>query len=330
MSETASSVLLAAPAYQLGEFSEPVDSLPDLASRAAQLSMSMLPKLWGWGDYRRTALDLADLAIGTGLATLASGKLDPGSVDGLILCSTRFDGGAEVHGEFVQRIVAGLGLGNVSFYGLTLHRCANLVVALDLANTMVRAGRHRRMLVITTDRVPPGASRVESFAIFSDGAASCLVTDEPVAGTCFDLLGCASRSTLDRLGYGGEISADLAVAVNRGLLGERTPAVAELAALMHTNLVIPVVSMKERQAGFTVDQLYLDNIYRFGHCFAADPLINLVDRVALGHLQVGDRLMLAASVPGERHSVLLRCRVLAGADPAAARESVPTLAGVAR
>ena len=330
MSDAASRVLLAAAAYQLGEFSEPVSSLPDLADRAAQLSMSMLPKLWGWGDYRRTELSLAELAIGTGLATLAAGEVDPTSVDALILCSTRFDGGAEVHGEFVQQIVTGLGLGNVSFYGMTLHRCANLVVALDLANTLVRAGRHRRMLVITTDRVPRGVSRIESFAIFSDGAASCLVTDEPVAGTCYDVLGSASCSTLDRLDYGGEISADLAVAVNRSLLEDQSLRASELSALMHTNLVIPVISMKERQAGFTAEQLYLDNISRFGHCFAADPLINLVDRVALGHVQAGDHLMLVASVPGERHSVLLQCRVLADVAPGLAEACPATMAGSSR
>lgn len=328
MSDAASRVLMAAAAYRLGEVSEAVGSLPDLADRAAELSMAMLPKLWGWGDYRRTELSLAELAVGTGLATLAAGEVDPASVDAMILCSTRFDGGAEVHGEFVQQISTGLGLGNVSYYGLTLHRCANLIAALDLANTLVRAGRHRRMLVITTDRVPQDGSRIEPFAIFSDGAASCLVTDEPVAGTCYDLLASASRSTLDRLDYGGEISADLAVAVSSSLLADRSMAVTELSALMHLNLVIPLISLKERQAGFTADQLYLDNISRFGHCFAADPLINLVDRVALGHVQTGDRLMLAASVPGERHSVLLQCRVLA--ESGAAEDHLATMAEVLR
>jgi 3-oxoacyl-[acyl-carrier-protein] synthase III len=64
--------------------------------------------------------------------------------------------------------------------------------------------------------------------------------------------------------------------------------------------------MKERQAGFTAGQLYLDNITRLGHCFAADPLINLVDRAALGHIEAGSHCMLASSVPGSRIGVLLK------------------------
>jgi 3-oxoacyl-[acyl-carrier-protein] synthase III len=180
---------------------------------------------------------------------------------------------------------------------------------------LVAAGQHRRILVITTDKVRAGISRIESYAIFSDGAASCLVTDEWAAGDCYRILGSGGSTTSGNLDYGGEISADLAVAVNRQLLAGQQLEVADLVALMHANLVIPVLSMKERQAGFSADQLYLDNIRRFGHCFAADPLINLVDRVALGHVRVGDHLMLATSVPGERYSMLLQCQVLTGDEP---------------
>jgi 3-oxoacyl-[acyl-carrier-protein] synthase III len=64
--------------------------------------------------------------------------------------------------------------------------------------------------------------------------------------------------------------------------------------------------MKERQAGFSADQLYLGNIARIGHCFAADPLINLVDRAALGEIGDGSYCLLATSVPGSRAGALLR------------------------
>jgi 3-oxoacyl-[acyl-carrier-protein] synthase-3 len=47
-----------------------------------------------------------------------------------------------------------------------------------------------------------------------------------------------------------------------------------------------------------------------GHCFAADPLINLVDRDAQGELRDGAHYLLAASVPGSRIGVLLRKHAL--------------------
>ena len=45
---------------------------------------------------------------------------------------------------------------------------------------------------------------------------------------------------------------------------------------------------------------------RIGHCFAADPLINLADREELGHVGAGGYCLLASSVPGSRIGALLQ------------------------
>jgi 3-oxoacyl-[acyl-carrier-protein] synthase-3 len=75
---------------------------------------------------------------------------------------------------------------------------------------------------------------------------------------------------------------------------------------MHTNIFKPIIVMKEMQAGFTPNQLFTDNVARVGHCFAADPLINLIDRAAAGHLADDRHYILASSVPGLRIGALLR------------------------
>ncbi len=314
----ADTVLLAAPRYVLGENIEPHDRLADLSDRTSRFGMLASPELWGWGEVRRTDLGLDELAVRSGRLTLAAAGVKGDSVDALVLCSTRFPGGAECHGGFVERIAAGLDLRNPAFYGLTLHRCANLLAAVGLARTLVLAGVHGRVLVVTTDRIEPVDSRVEQYALFSDGAASCLVTagtDEAAACDSYEIVSCASARDLTRLDWSNEISVDLARAVNLELLSGTGLRVGDLRALLHANLVTPLVVMKERQAGFTSDQMYLGNIARFGHCFAADPLINLVDRGALGHLTADDHVALAISVPGERFAVLLRCRLLTAAGP---------------
>lgn len=308
-------VLLTAPSYLLGEIDEPIADLPELASRAAEFSMPVLPDLWGWGRYRRTERTLAEQAVLIGQSCIKLADVAPAAVDGLILCSTKFPGGAEVHGGFVQQIATGIGLLGATFHGLTLHRCANLLAAIELASVLVSAGVNRRILVITTDRVRAGMSRLEQHALFSDGGAGCLVTNKPTDGALFEILASASENTLDTMDSGGEISADLAGKVTERLLAAGQLEQSDLRALLHANLVKPVVAMKERQAGFTAAQLHLANITRYGHCFAADPLINLVDRAELGHYGVGDYLMLATSVPGERFSVLLRCTALSSTTP---------------
>jgi 3-oxoacyl-[acyl-carrier-protein] synthase-3 len=301
---------LSGPAYELGEIVEPHDHLAELPARAATVGMMPAPELWGWGRIHRSELDVAELAVRSARRTLAAAQLDPATIDALVLCSTRFPGGPETHGDFVARVAGALHLDGAAFYGLTLHRCANLLAAVELAHRLVVAGVHRRVLVVTTDRIGPDQSRVEPYALFSDGAASCLVSGAPAGDLTFEVTATASAHDLTALDWAHPISADLARQVNAELTARSGVDVADLRAVMHTNLVTPLVATKERQAGFTAEQLFLENITRVGHCFAADPLINLVDRAALGHLDVGDHVALVTSVPGERFAVLLACCAL--------------------
>jgi 3-oxoacyl-[acyl-carrier-protein] synthase III len=295
---------LCAPRYVLGEVEEDHRELPDLTARAAQLRMPVRAEIWGWGRYRRTELSLAELAIEAGRAALLAGDTAAHEVDMLLLCSTRFPGGAETHGRFVQVIMTELGLTRAAFAGITLNRCTNLLAALDIAAALVTSRRRRRVLVVTADRAGD-VDRLENFALFSDGAAGCLVANDPVGRPTYEIVACASAEKAADLDWSSEISADLAREVNDRLLGTARLRLEQIVGLLHANLVLPLVVMKERLAGFTQAQLYTDNIPRIGHCFAADPLINLVDRYGAAGPGPDRHVLLAASVPGSRLGVLL-------------------------
>jgi hypothetical protein len=64
--------------------------------------------------------------------------------------------------------------------------------------------------------------------------------------------------------------------------------------------------IKEQQAGFRKDQLFMDNIGRIGHVFASDPLINLIDLLGSGARDKNDLVALGSSVSGARFGALLR------------------------
>jgi 3-oxoacyl-[acyl-carrier-protein] synthase-3 len=292
--------------YVLGEREADYTAIDNLAELADQFALSPNAGLWGWGGIRTTERELEELATGSGAATLRAAGLDPSSVDALLICSNRVPGPAEDHGLFVRRVLTGIGLGDIGFYGAYLNRCVNLLAGLDLARALVTSGRHRTVLVITTDKVAPDAARMSQFALFSDGAASCVVAAEPGGAGSYELLGCASAQNAATLEWTSQISSDLARDVNSQLLTPHGLKLGDIAALMHANLFKPLVVMKERQAGFSSEQLYTANIARIGHCFAADPLINLVDRTALGQAGPGSYCLLAASVPGCRIGALLR------------------------
>jgi 3-oxoacyl-[acyl-carrier-protein] synthase-3 len=327
---------LAGASYVLGEHEADHTSISNLAELADQFKLVVDPDLWGWGTIRTTSRELENLAVRTGRATLRAAAADPASVDALVLCSTRVPGPAEGHGEFVASVLSGIGLGDIPCYGVSLNRCVNLLAGIDVARALVACGRYQRVLVITTDKVADGAERMSQFALFSDGAASCLISsdlgsedpasagaagegvggdgydgDDPDSGAVshpggYELLGCATAQDIATLEWTSQISADLAREVNERLLGPLGCKLGDIAALAHANIYKPLVVMKERQAGFSPQQLYTDNVTRLGHCFAADPLINLVDRAGLGHVGADGYCLLAASVPGSRIGALLR------------------------
>lgn len=303
-----SPVFVHEPRYALGETEVAFGEIEGLYARAEEFGLMPEPGLWGWGSVFRTERGLAAMAVESALATLGGTGVAASEVDAAVICCTNLDEAPRSHGRFIGDILAGAGLGDIPFYGLNFNRCVNLLAALEVAGSLVAVGRYRRVLVVTTDRAMCEADRLVNYALFSDGAASVLVSADEVTNGGFELLACATAQDVGSLDWTSEISADLAGRVNDRLLEPVGMKLGDVAGLMHSNIFKPLVVMKERLAGFTSEQIWTGNISRVGHCFAADPLINLVDRAAAGHIRPGGYYMLAASVPGSRAGVLLRKR----------------------
>jgi 3-oxoacyl-[acyl-carrier-protein] synthase-3 len=301
-----SQVFLHGPRYVLGEIERHHSTIDGLAARAEELRLAPDPALWGWGSVFRTERGLAAMAADSGSASLRAAGLEPPAIDALVLSCGEAPGPARSHGRFVGAILEAIGLGDIAFTGVSLNRCTNLLSALDVAGAFVASGRHRRVLVVTADRVGDERERVLPYALLSDGAASCVLTGDGEGLDRYQLVSCAAAQDTRSLDWTSEISADLARRVNEALLAPLEMRARDVAGLMHANIFKPLVVMKELQAGFAREQLYTDNVERVGHCFAADPLINLADRAAAGQVQPDRHYLLASSVPGTRMGVLLR------------------------
>ncbi|WAL68640.1 hypothetical protein ORV05_12960 [Amycolatopsis cynarae] len=301
-------VFLRGPRYVLGEEELDHTELPDLAAKADEYGLAPDAGLWGWGSVFRTTRGLDELAVDAGTATLRATGTSPADVDALVFCSTFVPGRPEGHGTFLRTVLTGIGLGDVPVYGLSLNRCVNLLAGIDVASSLVAARRYRRILVVTADRVFDEADRITGYALFSDGAAGCLITGDGGGDNddAYEVLGCANAQETASLDWSAEISSDLARQVNESLLGPLAMKVTELDVLLHANIFLPVLVMKERQAGFSRDQLNTANVTRVGHCFAADPVLNLADLEAAGGVRPGGHYLLASSIPGSRLGVLLR------------------------
>src|SRR5882724_7421853 len=158
---TASTAFLRGASYVLGEHELDFTTIGSVAELSGRFAMAPSPELWGWGSVRTTERELEELAADTGAASLRAAGLAAAETDALVLCSNRIPGVAEEHGSFVARVLTGIGLGDIPCYGQNLNRCVNLLAGLDVARALVTSGRHRTVLVITTDKVAAGVSGVD-------------------------------------------------------------------------------------------------------------------------------------------------------------------------
>jgi len=290
--------------YLLGEDERRVTEIPGLAKWLARNQMIDDAGLWGWDRFRVTVRPTVELLAETARRSLADFGPGQPAVDAVILCATHFPSDVEGHADVVGRLLETLGLHQAIPYGLTLNRCATLTSALGLAEALVRSGRHQAILVAAGDAIGEHDERLRPFAVFSDGAASCIVSARQ--GGQFQLLGTAAAVDARMMKPNGEISADLARRANADLFARAEVDLRDIKCLAHNNLWKPIVVMKEQQAGFRRDQLNLDNIARIGHVFSCDPLINMIDLAASGSVASGELLALGSSVSGARFAALLR------------------------
>lgn len=290
--------------YVLGEQTVHYNELADWQQRAAELSMPAMPEVWGWGSVYRTTSSYVQLAVKCAQKSLA--EISAQEVDTIIFCSTSIPADPDEQTQLLCTLAESLSLNHVEIVGVTLGRCTNLLKGLRLAQARINSGQSRQILVIASDCIMNERKRLENFALFSDGAASCLVCHREELGPGFDIIASAEKQDTCLIPQG--LSAELAKAVNQQIFNETKFTLADVHKLFHTNVYFPLCNLKERQAGYSVEQLFMDNITRVGHCFSADPLINLIDSVNKHGLPEEGLFQLAASIPGARASVLLQKR----------------------
>ncbi|MGY3895913.1 hypothetical protein [Aeromonas enterica] len=303
LSAASQSKLLAAQ-YVLGEQKLAWHELEDLQARAKQFSMPLQAGLWGWGEIYKTTGSVTDMAIRTSRMTLAEAGYAGQDIDTTIVCSSSLPSGTEAHQHFLREFAGQLQLEQSAITGVSLGRCTNLLKGIHLASGLIHSGQARRALVVTSDAISDERQRMENFALFSDGAASCLICHADDAPQGDTLLAGGGRQDLSQLHQG--LSAGLVRAVNQDLFSSAGITLGDIIRLFHSNVYLPLCQLNEMQAGYQQTQLYTDNIPRFGHCFAADPLINFIDARNNGAVSDTALYQLAVSIPGARASLLLR------------------------
>jgi 3-oxoacyl-[acyl-carrier-protein] synthase-3 len=82
----------------------------------------------------------------------------------------------------VSRLQADLGLDDAFVVGLGQQACTSMLGSLRIASGLIAGDPSvSRVLCVSADRFPPGASYEQAYNLVSDGAAACVVSREPAA-----------------------------------------------------------------------------------------------------------------------------------------------------
>jgi 3-oxoacyl-[acyl-carrier-protein] synthase III len=262
----------------------------------------------GLASFRASDQEIWQLAAAACESTLADHPEPP---DLLIYVS---ENERQVAGS-LARIADRLGLPTVDYLSVSGHGCGNLGLALRVAREALHSGARDRVLLVLADRALDGDRiMLSGLSVFSDGAASCVVTrdaGEP-GGPVFKV---ESSATVTR------VELDSASTGDRGILSIVSMAVDGVARIVQdtgyrvtdfSHVIFAnyrVVSQKflASAMGLPADRLLIGPVGEFAHCFSADILVNLDMFAAAGQIKPGGRVLASATGPYSWSMIAAEC-----------------------
>jgi 3-oxoacyl-[acyl-carrier-protein] synthase-3 len=199
----------------------------------------------------------------------------------------------------VRRPGAGLGLDlpvGTEEMSLTMAHCASGLFALDLLPDMLNDDE-TAVILVGEKAFHSRIRLVKDTTIMSEGAVAILVCKGqgrwPVVGTHVTHAGACAVSRghpnedpqlVDD--YIGFVSTHISAALDRfGCKAE------DLAMIMPHNVNMVSWAAIAKTLGLPLAKIYTDNIGRLGHCFGADPFLNLIDADREQGFAPGDKLL---------------------------------------
>lgn len=269
----------------------------------------------GLCTYSRSDLRVADMAAAAMRKTLARAGMAPSAVQAVVFATesqwdhepptVRRRDNSRKFRQDIYKAIWEVGLTEAYPIGVMFSGCGNLVSAMEIAANLVQARGLHDVLVVVSDRQAAGTTRVmfPAVGVVSDAAASCLVTSRPVAGFTIDDVVLHSNLGLWEADIEGDFGRFL-IEMARGLkdMGHKMVAAsgrrpADYKYFLPNNYSRSTLRVFCHQLGYQQSQLFLDNLPRVSHTYAADVLINLSDLDAKGALASGDRVMALTSGP---------------------------------
>lgn len=217
------------------------------------------------------------MCIDSAAATIAAADVPVDRIDAIILanCGRNWEQFDEL--AFLKAL-RGIGIGDVPLYGLALQACSASSAALRLGSSLVRHDGMRDILVILFGSVDEEKSRSTANSLFSDGAASCLISSR--CGD-FEIVRselCSTPSLTEHELFSLHFSLG-SYSKLRDRISAACPShpPSALSKIFPTNTNLATAMLVAEAAEVEAEQLHVEGMARYGHVFGCDPLIGLKD-----------------------------------------------------
>lgn len=253
------------------------EHIPDFHARWQAVSPGTDFTAMGCATYRRMSAPIAGYVVDAIRRTLQDAAVSAADVDHIVFAtseSTR----ALLSSDFAIEVLNTVGLVDCVPYLVSFQRCCGSLTALRFARLSFADPDVTRVIVVSVDSTADDRDRLQSYAVFSDAAVSCLLSDRTPGLVRL----VSSAMHVDQDGLSGSDTF-----VSRQKVSARALSVALRAGGLHldqvtkvfgANLHRPLTLFNATSAGIQPGRLhFVDTLAAYGHCGNSDWMINLVD-----------------------------------------------------
>jgi len=193
-----------------------------------------------------------------------------------------------------SHLQADFGLGDAMVIGLNQQACTGMLGSLRLARMLLHAEPEvAKVLCVTADRFPQGASYEQAYNLISDGAAACTVS---TAAQGFRLLACHSITNGALARASDDETVGSYFTYTHRLIQETLQkaglGIDDIRWIVPQNVNVKAWQILSRLLHVELERVYFASIAEVGHVISGDSIINLKRLEADGDLRQGDRILL--------------------------------------
>jgi 3-oxoacyl-[acyl-carrier-protein] synthase III len=264
----------------------------------------------GNATIRKMSAPVADYVVDAVGVTLQDASVSAADIDHIVF-GTSEPPLAVLPPDFAAEVLTALGLVNCVPHLVSYQRCCSSLTALRHARQLLSDPDATHAVLVALDFTPHDRDRVRSYAVFSDAAASCLLTK----GDLGLIRLVTSAVQVDPDGMRGndtfESRKKLAESTLSAVLGASGRQLEQVTKVFAANLHKPLTLFNAVSVGLAPETVHFaDTLSAYGHCGNSDWMINLIDYHDRFGIRAGETYLAQSLAPG-----FYACAVLEGSPP---------------